>query len=53
MGAWSYLLRRFRKLNLELVARHSSGSPATGSSKRHAIEQRDLIERAFDKVLVS
>lgn len=53
MGAWSYLLRRFRHLNLDLVARHSSGSPATGSSKRHAIEQRDLIERAFDKVLVS
>lgn len=53
MGAWSYLLRRFRHLNLELVARHSSGSPATGSSKRHVIEQRDLIERAFDKVLVS
>ncbi len=52
MGAWGYLLRRFRNLNLEVVARHSSGSPATGSSKRHAVEQRNLIERAFDKVLV-
>lgn len=53
MGAWSYLLRRFRKLNLEVISRASSGSPATGSSKRHAIEQRNLIERAFEKELVS
>lgn len=53
MGAWSYILRRFRKLNLDIVSRPSSGSPATGSSKRHAIEQRNLIERAFNKVLVN
>lgn len=52
MGAWSYLLRRFRKLNLDVVARSSSGSPATGSSKRHAVEQKQLIERAFQKVLI-
>jgi 2-oxoglutarate dehydrogenase E1 component len=31
----------------KLVSRPASASPATGSAKRHAVEQADLIERAF------
>jgi 2-oxoglutarate dehydrogenase E1 component len=30
-----------------LVSRPASASPATGSAKRHAVEQADLVERAF------
>jgi 2-oxoglutarate dehydrogenase E1 component len=47
MGAWSYLLRTQRNVNFELISRSSSGSPATGSSKRHAIEQKKIIEQVF------
>lgn len=44
MGAWSYILRKLRGNNIQLISRAESGSPATGSSKRHAIEQKRLIE---------
>jgi 2-oxoglutarate dehydrogenase E1 component len=48
MGAWMYLLRKLRHLtNLEVVARAESGSPATGSSKRHAVEQKALVEKVL------
>ena len=54
-GAWSYVAltgpelleqhgetRRFR-----LVSRPASAAPSTGSSKAHAAEQAELVERAF------
>jgi len=47
MGAWSYLLRTQRNVNFQLISRSASGSPATGSSKRHAIEQKKIIEQVF------
>ncbi|UTW64222.1 2-oxoglutarate dehydrogenase E1 component [bacterium SCSIO 12741] len=47
MGAWSFILRRFPKANLELVSRKSSASPATGSSKRHAARVAHLMDEAF------
>jgi 2-oxoglutarate dehydrogenase E1 component len=31
------------------VARKASASPATGSSKKHAAEQAELMERAFGR----
>ncbi|CCH77633.1 Putative 2-oxoglutarate dehydrogenase (E1 subunit) (sucA) (1.2.4.2 eller 2-oxoglutarate decarboxylase 4.1.1.71) [Nostocoides japonicum T1-X7] len=34
---------------LRVVSRAASASPATGSSKRHAAEQADLVARAFDR----
>ena len=53
--AWSYVAltgpelleqhgetRRFR-----LVSRPASAAPSTGSSKAHAAEQAELVERAF------
>ena len=52
MGAATFLYRRMRHLandarKLRLVARVESASPATGSSKAHAIEQRTLLDEAF------
>jgi 2-oxoglutarate decarboxylase len=53
MGAWRFvheqvqpLLAESRRL-LEYVGRAESPSPATGSHKRHMIEQQEVIERAF------
>jgi 2-oxoglutarate dehydrogenase E1 component len=53
MGAWSYLLRIFRDVQLKVISRCESGSPATGSSKQHASQQKALIDKVFEKVLVS
>lgn len=53
MGAWGYLLRVFREVHLHLISRAESGSPATGSPKQSAKEQKDILKRAFASSLVS
>ena len=47
MGAWSFMLRNFKEVKLLLVSRPESGSPATGSSKLHALQQAKIIDKAF------
>lgn len=53
MGAWFYLRarehasRKALPVPLECVSRPESASPATGSHSAHKIEQRTLIEQAF------
>jgi len=56
MGAWSYIDRRIEGLLTELggaakrpiyVGRAEAASPATGLAKRHAKEQRKLVEDAL------
>ncbi len=54
MGAWPYINRELPGLLLGLfpwacVSRPLSASPATGSEKRHKLEQAKLIEDAFGK----
>ncbi|NCT91388.1 multifunctional oxoglutarate decarboxylase/oxoglutarate dehydrogenase thiamine pyrophosphate-binding subunit/dihydrolipoyllysine-residue succinyltransferase subunit [Cellulomonas sp. APG4] len=49
-GAWSFVrLHLAEALGRELrrVSRPAAASPATGSSKTHAVEQRQLVEEAF------
>ncbi|HEU5003031.1 MAG TPA: multifunctional oxoglutarate decarboxylase/oxoglutarate dehydrogenase thiamine pyrophosphate-binding subunit/dihydrolipoyllysine-residue succinyltransferase subunit [Actinomycetota bacterium] len=51
MGAWRVVQAAFAEelgLPLSVVARPASASPATGSLKVHAVEQADLIRRAFE-----
>jgi len=51
MGALFYVLPRIRELARDLpvrsVKRSASASPATGSSKAHALEERALLSLAF------
>jgi 2-oxoglutarate dehydrogenase E1 component len=49
MGAWNYLLRFWRKTDIDLVSRKSSASPATGFSRAHQKELSDLMSGAFAK----
>ncbi|MEY3624768.1 MAG: hypothetical protein RL696_149, partial [Actinomycetota bacterium] len=48
-GPWTYMGLFMPKygINFTPVARPASASPASGSAKRHAAEQADLIQRAF------
>jgi 2-oxoglutarate decarboxylase len=50
-GPWTYIglfLPRYMNGQVaKLVSRPASASPATGSAKRHAAEQADLVARAF------
>jgi 2-oxoglutarate dehydrogenase E1 component len=51
-GPWTYIglfLPKYMGGEVaQLVSRPASASPASGSAKRHAAEQADLIARAFD-----
>jgi multifunctional 2-oxoglutarate metabolism enzyme len=52
MGAWSFVHGRLHRLlrdrfTLAHVSRAESASPATGSAALHALEQEDLLRRAF------
>ena len=49
MGAWHYMALNFPKVKLEGITRDGSGAPATGSSIRYAIQQKAIIEKAFDR----
>ena len=52
MGAWSFAHGRLHRLlrdrfRLTHVSRAESASPATGSAALHALEQEDILRRAF------
>lgn len=52
MGALGYLLRVLKDISLKVIARPESASPATGSHHAHDREQKTLISRVFERVLV-
>ena len=51
MGAWGFVLRTFTQTGnrLELVAREADSSPAVGLPQLHAVQQENLVHRAFDQ----
>jgi len=49
MGAAPFISSELEHLNLYIVARPATGSPATGSSKFHQKQQRKIVEKPFDE----
>lgn len=49
MGAWSYILRMFPKLDIDLISRRASASPAKGYAKIHNQEQAEIMDQVFSK----
>lgn len=49
MGYWDFVLRYLRKDPIEVIARKSSASPATGFKKAHDDEQAKIVSEAFAK----
>ncbi len=48
MGYWNYILRLlYKDLPMDLIARKTSASPATGYHKVHVQEQNAIIEKAL------
>ncbi|MFA0962131.1 2-oxoglutarate dehydrogenase E1 component [Roseivirga sp. BDSF3-8] len=47
MGSWSFVLRVYRDVKMDVISRKASASPATGYGKMHAKEQLEIIEKAF------
>jgi 2-oxoglutarate dehydrogenase E1 component len=50
MGAWQYILAFYRNYGIQLVARKSSASPATGFKKVHLAQQENILLRAFGEI---
>lgn len=49
MGAWPFIRSELEHLNPHIISRPATGSPATGSSKFHNMQQRKIIEKLFDE----
>ncbi len=49
MGAWPFLRNELSSLNLHIISRPATGSPATGSSKFHQMQQRKIIDKLFEE----
>jgi len=47
MGAWSFILRAFREVQLQYVGREEAASPATGFAKTHVKEQDEIVKKSF------
>lgn len=48
MGYWSFIKRMLPDVEIQLGARKSSASPATGYSKIHKMEQEKIVNKAFE-----
>ncbi len=49
MGAWPFIMMNLKGFNMSVIARPPSASPASGSSKFHQIQQRKIVEKAFEE----
>jgi len=47
MGAWQYILAFYHNYEIQLIARKSSASPATGFKKVHEAQQHSIVIKAF------
>ena len=47
MGSWDYLMRYWRRADIELISRSATASPATGFKKVHEKQQEELVKRAL------
>ena len=49
MGAWRFVKEKLTNVNLQVVARLESGSPAVGLNKLHVLGQSEIIGKIFRK----
>jgi len=49
MGAWRFVREQFDNINIQVVARLASGSPAIGLHKLHVLGQKEIIGKIFRK----
>lgn len=51
MGSWTYMLRKNRDIDLKLISRPESGSPASGSAKVFARRHKAILDELFKYAL--
>ncbi len=50
MGAWYYIAAAQSQYGWRCVSRKPAASPATGYLKKHEIEQKEIVDKAFENV---
>ncbi|MEL6864281.1 MAG: 2-oxoglutarate dehydrogenase E1 component [Bacteroidota bacterium] len=50
MGSWQYIQSMYPNIGMELIARKSSASPATGYKKIHDQQQQDIISKRSSRL---
>lgn len=48
MGAWTYILRNLRALDIDVISPKASAAPASGSAKKWSRTQADVVTRVFN-----
>ena len=49
MGAWSMICRKLHSLNLNVISRPASASPAAGLMEKHIQSQQKILEAVFEE----
>ena len=49
MGAWPFVQYWMKELHLGIISLPHSGSPASGSSRFHKLQQQKLVEKSFEE----
>ena len=50
MGAWSFVLSKLRKYNIQLISRSESAATASGSTKDSQHKQQLIIDKVFNNI---
>lgn len=50
MGAWWYILKEFRKFDIDVICPSASSSPSPGSHERYTKIQNKLIAKVFENI---
>ena len=50
MGAWSFVLPKLRKYNIQLISRDESAATASGSTKDSQYKQQLIIDKVFNNI---
>jgi 2-oxoglutarate dehydrogenase E1 component len=53
MGAWSHMLRSWRSVELHVISRPASGSPAAGSLKVFQLRQQAILDELFSYAMIT
>jgi 2-oxoglutarate dehydrogenase E1 component len=47
MGAWTFIMKKMRELNLQYIGRKEKASPATGYAKSHHAQSEEIFHQVF------
>jgi len=50
MGAWTFILTKLRKYNIQLISREESAATASGSTKDSQQKQQLIIDKVFNNI---